>query len=281
MSAVMRGQRVGVVGPLTGPRAAYGEWLRKAVQGSSLPLIWADDAADPVVAVAAARRLLAGGAGVVIGHFNSECARSAGALYQAAGVPLLLPAATAPDLCRTVGAFRLCASELQQVITIVDYLAQVYTQVEEFWSDGSPYGERLASALQQRLLPMTLQGASQSVCALMGSHVAVAAEIRRRARPGTVYLVPDDCVVEEFGELLAGTGAITLCPHATPDFGDCARMALRFVAAAVEEGCAVREYLDAHADFDQGQYRHAGYIMKWHEYSIFPGHDKGRHHHAT
>ncbi|WP_218278153.1 ABC transporter substrate-binding protein, partial [Pseudomonas sp. HMWF006] len=110
MSRVIAPRPVGIVGPLTGPRAAYGEWLRRAAQGSALPLVWADDAADPVAAVDAAHRLLAAGAEVVIGHFNSECARAAGALYRAAGVPLLLPAATAADLCQSVGAFRLCAS---------------------------------------------------------------------------------------------------------------------------------------------------------------------------
>lgn len=78
MNRVIAPRPVGIVGPLTGPRAAYGEWLRRAAQGSALPLVWADDAADPVAAVDAAHRLLAAGAEVVIGHFNSECARARG-----------------------------------------------------------------------------------------------------------------------------------------------------------------------------------------------------------
>lgn len=263
MSRVIAPRPVGIVGPLTGPRAAYGEWLRRAAQGSALPLVWADDAADPVAAVDAAHRLLAAGAEVVIGHFNSECARAAGALYRAAGVPLLLPAATAADLCQSVGAFRLCASEARQVIVMRDYLMRHSLRIADIWSDGSAYGERLAAALRPHSTPAT---AEVAICALMGSHVAVAGEIRRRARPGALYLVPDDCVVDEFDALLAGTGASTLCPHATPDFGQCVGLALELVAAAFSRGEPVAAYLERHADFAHRQYRPADYTLVRRQY---------------
>lgn len=226
-----------------------------------MPLVWEDDAADPLVAVAAARRLLDAGVEVVIGHFNSECARAAGALYKAAGVPLLLPAATAPDLCQAVDAYRLCASEERQVTVICEYLERYSGRIEEVWTDGSAYGERLAKSLQQRFKNTAQSGAGPSFCALMGSHVAVAGEIQRRAQPGARYLVPDDCMVVEFDGLIAGTGAVTLCPHATPDFGACVRLALAHVAAAAAHDCTVAAYLEQHADFEHRQYRHADYIL--------------------
>ena len=268
MAGVARQRPVGIVGPLTGPRAAYGQWLRLAAMGTSLPLLWEDDAADPAVAVDAARRLIAAQVEVVIGHFNSECARAAGALYRAAGIPLLLPAATAPDLCAAVGAFRLCASELKQVAVMVEYLERCDVHIKDVWTDGSAYGERLAIALRQRLMHRVPASAGASACALLGSHVAVAREIRRRAGPEGLYLVPDDCVVDEFDQLLAGTGAVTLCPHATPDFGDCVRLALMQVAAARARGCAVSEYLEGHGDFEHRQYRHADYTLVQRDYSM-------------
>ncbi|WP_166220623.1 ABC transporter substrate-binding protein [Pseudomonas atagonensis] len=269
MRRVTPARPVGIVGPLSGPRAAYGEWLRRAAHGSALPLLWEDDAADPTVAIKAAQRLLDAGAEVVIGHFNSECARAAGRLYQDAGVALLLPAATAPDLCQSVGAFRLCASEERQVLVMADYLNRHSLCIEEFWTDGSAYGQRLAVALRAQLTAFTAPVEGRAICALMGSHVAVADEIRRRAQPGALYLVADDCVVEEFDALLTGTAVITLCPHATPDFGECVRLALEHVAAAGALGSTVTEYLNGHADFECRQYRQADYTIVRRHYPRF------------
>ncbi|NIF16445.1 ABC transporter substrate-binding protein [Pantoea sp. Cy-639] len=268
MSRVSSLRPVGIVGPLSGARAAYGQWLRRAAEGTTLPLLWADDGADPAMAQAAARYLLDAGVEVVVGHFNSECARVAGRLYQAAGVPLLLPAATAPDLCHAVGAWRLCASETRQVAVMLEYLARHAGRVEQPWAQPGAYGERLAGALGEGLGQRAASSAGPVVQALMGSHVAVAREIHRRAQPGAVYLVPDDCLIDEFDSLLAGSGVVTLCPHATPDFGECVGLALGLVEAARAGGHDLAGYLEAHPDFDQRQYRHADYRMVRREYPI-------------
>lgn len=94
----------------------------------------------------------------MVGHFNSECARVAGRLYQAAGVPLLLPAATAPDLCRAVGAWRLCASETRQVAVMLDYLARHAGQVEQPWAQPGP----MASGWPGRLAKGWARGPRQA-----------------------------------------------------------------------------------------------------------------------
>ncbi|AXA26702.1 ABC transporter substrate-binding protein [Pseudomonas putida] len=259
-------EQVGIVGPFTGPRAAYGRWLRRAASGTTLRVCWADDGADPALALVAARRLLEAGVSAVVGHFNSECARVAGALYQAAGVPLLLPAATAPDLCQAVGAYRLCASERHQVAAMLEYLAGASGYLEEVWSDGSVYGERLAQSLRAGVGQVPQPRAGPPIHALMGSHVKVAQQIRLHGRSDTLYLLPDDCVIDEFDVLLEGYELATLCPHATPDFGTCVRLALGHVETAIAQGRSVAEYLRSHPDFQAGEHRHAGFTLVRRDY---------------
>lgn len=252
---------VGMVGPLTGPRAAYGELLRNAASVSELAMIWEDDAANPECAREAAHRLVERGVGAVIGHFNSECARAAGPIYQAAGIPLLLPAATAPDLCQATGAYRLCASERQQIAAVDVFLRQRELLLDNLWSDGSVYGDRLATALQTYRAGAEPVTDRQPIIALMGAHHAVARQIRQQVQPEVLYLVPDDCVIAEFDDLLHGTGVTTLCPHATPDFSECVQLALQHVTDAFACGVSVAEFLQQHADFEQRQYRHAGFTL--------------------
>ncbi|CAM3504811.1 hypothetical protein; putative exported protein [Xenorhabdus nematophila ATCC 19061] len=250
---------IGMVGPLSGPRSAYGELLRQSARGSSLSMLWRDDAANPEQACIVAQAFIDSGVQAVIGHFNSECARVAGRLYQSAGIPLLLPAATASDLCSTVSAYRLCASERQQITAIVKYLQQHQWVLNELWSDGTVYGNRLVAALAasvSRHSPDKI-----SAVGLMGAHHAIAKEIQRRNQSGTCYLVPDDCVIEEFDQLLQGSGVTTLCPHATPDFGSCVRLALQLISEAIDKGKNIGEFLHQHHDFEQRQYRHAGFSL--------------------
>jgi hypothetical protein len=107
------------------------------------------DGAAAGPAEAAARHLLAVGVDVVVGHFASAAAAAAAPLYARAGVPLLLPAATAPALTRHANVFRLCPSDHAIRAAALDYL-----QAQRDWrrlcvmTDGGPSARTFAEAIR-------------------------------------------------------------------------------------------------------------------------------------
>ncbi|SEO07834.1 ABC transporter substrate-binding protein [Pseudomonas sp. NFACC39-1] len=77
-----------------------------------LRFVFEDDDASPQGGRRAAQNLIAKGVDVVVGHFSSDAAAGALPLYQASGIPVLLPAATKQDLLEGAAhAFRLCPSD--------------------------------------------------------------------------------------------------------------------------------------------------------------------------
>lgn len=103
--------KVAVALPLTGDIAPLGQGLRRAVQLAAeearptqkWPIEWVDfdDRSDPKEAVNVANRIVADPDFVaVIGHFNSGCSIPASALYAQAGLPMIGPAASNPELTR-------------------------------------------------------------------------------------------------------------------------------------------------------------------------------------
>lgn len=260
---------VGVAGPFSGPRAAYGDLLRRTVMSASpgLCLEWGDDAADASRAARVARRFIERGVSAVVGHFNSECARVAGALYRSAGIPFLMPASTAPDLCAGTGGYRLCPCDSRQVDTLSTWLRQRQARVVELWCDGSAYGRRLSSLLEERYRPSVGGWSGEAVVALMGNHVAVAAELRRRPARDVLYLVPDDCAVDEFDQLLASSDACVALPVAVPDYAACVTLAIRLIEAAQGGRQDIARHLALHPDFSGGQYCRAQFHVDMRHYT--------------
>jgi glycine/D-amino acid oxidase-like deaminating enzyme len=147
--------RVGVVGPFTGPRAAWGRLLRDAVEAVPFaPIRWEfyDDEGDAAVALARAKEIASGeGFRAVIGHFNSAGAQAALPLYRAAGIPVIFPLATAPGLLDGADgwALRTCPDDAAQAAAIAQaVLRQGFTRVAVM-HDRSGYGRALATLLQR------------------------------------------------------------------------------------------------------------------------------------
>lgn len=222
--------RVAVPGPQSGPRAAYGELIRKAVAGlGSLPkmeIILLDDKAEPNVAACVAEAIVKDGIDVVIGHFSSDCARAAIPVYQAAGMPLLLPASTASGLTDGRTVFRLCADESRQAEAIVAlWRGALHGRIPSVWSDGSAYAKRLYRQLETAFgnklpvapQPSDISAANGAAVAYCGTHVAVIERFAEEGSdwPGTAVCC-DDCFVEEF-ESQARPGTWICAPHA--DYG--------------------------------------------------------------
>ncbi|SED09558.1 FAD-dependent oxidoreductase [Streptomyces sp. TLI_105] len=141
--------RGAVVGPFSGPRAAWGEHLERAAERYGTAVNWElyDDRGEAETARQIAEAVVAEGRhALVVGHFNSAGAAAALPVYRAAGLPVLLPLATTPGLLADGAGtlLRWCPDDRAQA---ADLLAAVrdagHTRVA-VTHDGSAYGERLA-----------------------------------------------------------------------------------------------------------------------------------------
>ncbi|MGH8886547.1 MAG: FAD-dependent oxidoreductase [Egibacteraceae bacterium] len=217
---------VAVVGPLSGPRAAWGELLTAGIAAvPHAPVRWElfDDRGEVAEAVARAQEVVADGEfAAVVGHFNSMGAREALPVYRAAGLPALLPLATAPGLLEGMAgtALRLCPDDVGQAAVIARACRERGQHRLAVVHDGSGYGQRLAalvlaaagpdlSVLVHEMLPEEPIDGAVVFC---GVHHRVAELLRRGHRPGQggLVLVTDDCDVPEFAELAgpAASGAL-------------------------------------------------------------------------
>ena len=108
-----------------------------------------DDERDPERAVSLVRAL-AGDADVigVVGPKNSGSALAVQALARDAGLPLLLPAATADDLAGPGTTLRMCAPDRQTASTAALLLDGLGCQGVRVESDDTAYGHRLAAAVR-------------------------------------------------------------------------------------------------------------------------------------
>jgi branched-chain amino acid transport system substrate-binding protein len=106
---------VGVAGPLTGELSWLGWQEANSVQLAisetnaaggvniggityTLILVAADDQCDPTQAITAANTLLSADAVTVVGHACSAASMPAQSIYHAAGVPMVSPSATNPEV---------------------------------------------------------------------------------------------------------------------------------------------------------------------------------------
>lgn len=203
--------RVAVIGPLTGPRAVWGELLTDgiaAMRHASVRWVTFDDHGEVALARIRASEVVAdGGFGAVIGHFNSLGAIQAMPLYQDAGLPVVLPLATSPEITGDL-AVRLSPDDNAQAAAIAaacadsvgcDRIAVVH--------DGTHYGRELAMRIRAAAsLPVRVDedwpaGLKQTAVVLTGIHHNVAAILSRRPGDAAPIFVTDDCDVPEFAEL--------------------------------------------------------------------------------
>ncbi|MFD3694685.1 FAD-dependent oxidoreductase [Streptomyces sp. NPDC058646] len=265
-TATDRGVRAAVVGPFSGPRAAWGELLeRGAAAHDSLDWDLHDDRGETAVSRTVAEAVVADGRyTLVIGHFNSAGARTALPVYRAAGLPVLLPLATAPGLLTgtTGAALRWCPDDLAQLAELRAAVLRAGHTAVAVDDDGSSYGAVLAQLL--RVLPedgLEVGGPDTGIPAdataliVCGTHAGAARTARARRAAGftgTLYFT-DDCAVEEFAELLgeaAGEAHVARLQGGAAAQVDSAfaTVAKALAAASGQDGPAVLDALRAHAD---------------------------------
>lgn len=121
--------KIGVAGPMTGDQSKMGtdfkngvtlaveEWNAKGgVLGKKIELTISDDQHDPKQAVSVANMMVNSGVIAVIGHFNSSCSIPASDIYHRAGIPIVSPGSTNPQLTEKgyQNVFRVCGRDDQQ-----------------------------------------------------------------------------------------------------------------------------------------------------------------------
>lgn len=166
-AAVAAELRIGLANPLSGPYAASGERNRAAVQlalaslnqaggvlGQQLGLVAVDDGCDADRAPGVALELIKSGVVFVVGHMCSHASLMAAPIYEAAGVPMISPDSTHPQLTEEGrgNVFRLIGRDDVQGRMAGDWLAaQRPASRIAIVHDGSTYGQGLAKRVRTRL----------------------------------------------------------------------------------------------------------------------------------
>lgn len=253
--------RVAVVGPFSGPRAAWGELLEGAASAhDGVRWEFHDDRGDAIVARKVAEAVVAdGGYALVVGHFNSAGARLALPVYRAAGLPLLLPLATGPRLLDGPAgtALRWCPDDLAQLVEVRSAVRRAGHTRLAVVDDGSTYGAVLAQLLLG--LPddgvRLVDACGADALVVCGTHVGAARAARARRAAGftgALYFT-DDCAVDEFAELLgdaAHTACVARLRGGAPAYVESALATAATVLTARPDltGTALLDALRAHAD---------------------------------
>ena len=158
---------IGVAGPMTGDQSKLGgdvergtrlaveEWnARGGIHGKKIRLEVGDDQHDPKQAVSVANKLVNSGIVGVVGHFNSSASIPASAVYNGAGVPMITPASTNPQLTDQGfwNVFRVCGRDDQQGKVAADFVgAQLKLKRVAILHDKTTYGQGLAEEFRKSL----------------------------------------------------------------------------------------------------------------------------------
>lgn len=173
--------RIGVAGPMTGDQSKMGidvkngaelavrEWnQRGGVLGKKIELLVEDDQHDPKQAVSVANKLVNAGVTGIIGHFNSSASIPASSVYNKAGIPMITPASTNPQLTEQgfTNIFRVCGRDDQQGLVAADFVAEALKLKRvAVLHDKTTYGQGLADefvkALGKRAEVVYYQGVIQ------------------------------------------------------------------------------------------------------------------------
>ncbi|MFC4626393.1 ABC transporter substrate-binding protein [Daeguia caeni] len=158
---------IGVVAPLTGPVAAYGDQVKKGaetavevinkaggIKGEKVVLKFADDAGEPKQGVSAANQIVGEGIKFVVGPVTSGVAIPVSDVFSESGVVMVTPTATAPDLTarNLTNVFRTCGRDDQQAEVMAEYvLKNLKDKKIAIVHDKGAYGKGLADAFKDAL----------------------------------------------------------------------------------------------------------------------------------
>jgi branched-chain amino acid transport system substrate-binding protein len=159
--------RIGAAGPMTGDQSKMGMDLRNAAElavsewnekggvlGKKIVLLAGDDQADPKQAVSIANKFINQKAVAVVGHWNSSCSIPASKYYNDAGIVMISPATTNPQLTLQglKQVFRVCGTDDQQGKVAADFvLKTLHPKRAAIIHDKTAYGQGLADYFKKAL----------------------------------------------------------------------------------------------------------------------------------
>ncbi|HBR22443.1 MAG TPA: branched chain amino acid ABC transporter substrate-binding protein, partial [Nitrospiraceae bacterium] len=157
--------KIGIAGPMTGDQAKMGtdfkngvtlaveEWNAKGgVLGKKIEIMVEDDQHEPKQAVSIANKIVNAGAVGIIGHFNSSCSIPASDVYNRAGIPMISPGSTNPQLTekRYKGVFRVCGRDDQQGKVGAEFVInELKLKKIAIIHDKTTYGQGLADEFKK------------------------------------------------------------------------------------------------------------------------------------
>jgi len=159
--------KIGIAGPMSGDQSKMGidekngaelaidEWNnRGGVLGKKIELLVEDDQHDPKQAVVVANKFVYSQVVAVIGHWNSGSSIPASDVYHQAGIPMITPASTNPQLTERgyENIFRICGRDDQQGKVSAQFVLNhnEYKKIA-ILHDKSTYGQGLADEFKKNL----------------------------------------------------------------------------------------------------------------------------------
>jgi len=153
---------IGVASPFTQGAVSIGQGIKRGAQlaidtmnasdeakdaGIQFKMVEGDDMGDPKTAVTVANTLVSNSNLIgVVGHYNSGCSIPASDVYNEAGVVMVSPGSTNPDLTKLGRefVFRTCATDDLQGPAGADFALALGYKTAVVVDDSTPYGEGLA-----------------------------------------------------------------------------------------------------------------------------------------
>ncbi len=158
---------IGVIAPLTGPVAAFGDQVKKGaetavdvinkaggIKGEKIVLKFADDAGEPKQGVSAANQMVGDGVKFVVGPVTTGVAIPVSDVLSENGVLMVTPTATGPDLTSRglENVFRTCGRDDQQAEVMAAYVLKNFKDKKvAVLHDKGAYGKGLADAFKAAL----------------------------------------------------------------------------------------------------------------------------------
>ncbi|MDH3232979.1 MAG: branched-chain amino acid ABC transporter substrate-binding protein [Alphaproteobacteria bacterium] len=199
---------VAVAGPMTGKFKELGNQMRAGaelavdeinraggVNGRKLQLVVADDRCDRVQSVVVAKELATKKVAMVAGHLCSRASIAAAATYAKAGIIMISPGSTHPqltDIARRSGwrnVFRVCGRDDDQGVVVAQLLATRYRGKRvAILHDKSQYGLGLARQVQRSARKLGLREAVFQSYKPDQSNISALVERLKSAKIDAVFL---------------------------------------------------------------------------------------------
>jgi branched-chain amino acid transport system substrate-binding protein len=244
--------RVGVVGPFSGERSAWGDALRGAAsiakrERPDVDWLIRDDAGEESRADEIARDLVEDGACVVVGHYASSGALHAARHYGEAGVILIAPASSHPELTRgKATVLRLCADDDAQVELIATATRSAAPDVVRVLHDTTRYGTELARRLElllgqsatvrvERSAAVDRSAHDAGCVVYAGAHHEGARVVRQLRDAGFrgVFLASDDSHIDDFCARAGDSADGAVVVRSVPSFAETTEFAFSMLRSAL------------------------------------------------